>query len=70
MLYVALVEGTWFDTKGAEPRIDWVPLVEGVMIGVEPRTNGLTGLAIKGVVLTIDWGSGGGPKVSKKSHNP
>ena len=54
MLYVALVEGTRFDTKGAKLKIDWVPLVEGVAIGVEPRTNGIVRFAIKGVLLTVD----------------
>ena len=40
------------------------------MLGVVARTKGIAGFAIKGVVLTVDWGSGGGPKVSKKSHDP
>jgi len=44
--------------------------VEGVTIGFEPGTNGIAGFAIRGVVLSIDWGSGGGQKVSKKSHDP
>jgi len=40
------------------------------MIGVEPGENGIVGFTIKGVVLIVDWGSGGGPKVSKMSHDP
>jgi len=30
----------------------------------------IAGFTISGVVLTIDWGSEGGPKLSIKSHNP
>ena len=39
------------------------------MIRVELGKNGIAGFVIKGVVLIVDWGSGGGPKVSKKSHD-
>ena len=42
----------------------------GVMIGFEPRKNGIGWFSFRGVVLTVDWGSGGGPKVSTKFHNP
>lgn len=44
-----------------------VPLVFGVMIGFEPGTCGIAGFSIRGVVLTVDWGGDGGPKVSTKS---
>ena len=37
---------------------------------VVPRTNRIAGFAITGFVVTVDWGSGGGPKVSTKFHNP
>lgn len=40
------------------------------MIGFEPWTCGIIGFAIKGVVLIVDWGGGGGPKVSTKAHDP
>ena len=54
MIYVALVKGTGFDTTGVKPEIDWVPLMEGVTIRVEPRINGIVAFAIKGVVLTVN----------------
>jgi len=37
---------------------------------VVPRTNGIVGFSIDGVVMTINWGSGGGPKVATKFHDP
>ena len=48
----------------------WVPLALGVMIGFEPQIVGIARFAIRCVVLTVDWGGGGGPKVSTKSHDP
>lgn len=37
---------------------------------VVPGTNGIARFSITGVVVTVDWGSGGGPKVSLNSHYP
>jgi len=39
-----------------------------VIIGFKPRTGGIAGCAIRGIILTIDWGGGDGTKVSTKSH--
>jgi len=40
------------------------------MISFEPGTGGISGFSIRGVVLTINWGGSGGPKVSTKAHDP
>jgi len=37
---------------------------------VVPRTNGISGFHITGVVMIVDSGSGKGQKVSLKFHNP
>lgn len=47
-----------------------VPLMLGVKIVRRPAIVGITEFSIRGVVLTVDWGGGGGPKVSMKSHDP
>jgi len=39
-------------------------------VRVVPRTNRIPGTTINGVVVTIDWGSGGGTNVSTKFHDP
>jgi len=36
---------------------------------VVPRTNGIAGFTFTSVVVTVDWGSGGGPNVSTKIQN-
>jgi len=33
-------------------------------------TNGIVGFDINGVLVTVDWGNGGGPLVSTKFHDP
>jgi len=43
----------------------WVPLVLAVIIGFEPRTSGIAGCAIRGVILTVNWGGGPNGFVTK-----
>jgi len=48
----------------------WVPLMLGVTMVLGLGIVGITRFPIISMVLTIDWGSGCGPKVSTKYHDP
>lgn len=48
----------------------WVLLVLGVTRLLRPGIFWVAGFTINSVVLIVDWGSEGGPKVSTKAHDP
>lgn len=68
MLFGVLAKGPVADTKGVENGMYWVPLMLGVTKLLGLGIVWIARFTVSGVVLTVDWGSAGGPKLYTKSH--